>query len=520
MKNLPRENNSFLQSESRRDLVILLLLSAILKAILSLCIGVINPDDGVIYITAAQKLAGGAFKEALSIYGMPLYPLLIALTHYVIPNWIAAARVISIISSVLTIIPLYLLTKEIFYRQAALWACAAFALLPLSNHWSVGVLRDPLFLFFLAWSTYFANRAITSRKLIHFLLSSLTCLFSILCRLEGLILYIFYALYVFCLFLRRSQDRNGLLKGLSVYLAPPLLVFILFSLGTKWPPTFNRMDAVILKINEIINLKFVDRYIYIYNQLKNFEITTTKAKKWQNLIEIVRHYIPIIYLIGLLEKFFKALFPPYLIPLAVGVWKARNRNNIFIILFTACYLLSLYYYMFSTNSIRERYLLTPAFLLHPFIGVGLDRLYIYVRKSSRRRLFTILFVIFFALLPVYKSSRIIWDRDTVLLVAGEWLATIPQFQTAKIITTDRRIPFYAGRGIDPTLYRELNYFAMEKLALHKSFDLLIITTSKTSENSRPGLKKFMKVKEFAGTKDIVHIYCSPRLYRTIRDKGL
>jgi hypothetical protein len=209
------------------------------------------------------------------------------------------------------------------------------------------------------------------------------------------------------------------------------------------------MDAVILKINEIINLKFVDRYIYIYNQLKNFEITTTKAKQWQNLIEIVRHYIPIIYLIGLLEKFFKALFPPYLIPLAVGVWKARNRNNIFIILFTACYLLSLYYYMFSTNSIRERYLLTPAFLLHPFIGVGLDRLYIYVRKSSRRRLFTILFVISFALLPVYKSSRIIWDRDTVLLVAGEWIATIPQFQTAKIITTDRRIPFYAGiRGQD------------------------------------------------------------------------
>jgi hypothetical protein len=518
MKNLPRENNSFLQSENRRDLVILLLLSASLKAILSLCVGVMNPEDGVMYITAAQKLAGGAFKEALSIYGMPFYPLLIALTHYVIPNWIAAARVISIFSSVLTIIPLYLLTKELFYRQAAVWACAAFALLPLSNHWSVGVLRDPLFLFFLAWSTYFANRAITSRKLIHFLMSSLTCLFSILCRLEGLILYFFYALYVFCLFLRRSQDRNALFKGMLVYIAPPLLVFILFSLGTKWPPTFNRMDIVILRINEITNFKFVDNYKRIYGQLKKIEIATTKARRWQNLVEIIRHYIPIIYLIGLLEKFFKALFPPYLIPLVVGVWKARNRNNIFIILFTACYLLSLYCFMISTNSIRERYLLTPAFLLHPFIGVGLDRLYIYVKKSSRRRLCTILLVIFFALLPVYKSSRIIWNRDTVLLVAGEWIATIPQFQTAKIITNDRRIPFYAGRGMDQTIYTERNYFAMEKLALHKSYDLLIIKTSKTSENSRPGLKKFMKVKEFAGAKDIVNIYCSPRFYRTVKGK--
>jgi 4-amino-4-deoxy-L-arabinose transferase-like glycosyltransferase len=517
MKKLDKMNNSFLQSETKRDLIILLLLSAALKISISLFIKVIN-YDGVFYITAAIKLAEGTFKEALTIYGMPLYPLLIALTHHVIPNWIAAARVISIISSILTVIPLYLLTREIFHRQAALWASAAFALLPLSNHLSVEIMRDPLFLFFFAWSAYFAHRAIKSRKLIHFLLSSLTCLFSILCRHEGLILYFFYALYVFCLFLRRSQDRNALFKGMLVYIAPPLVVFILISLGDKWPPTFNRMDAVILKINEIINLKFVDNYTRIYSQLNNFEIATTKASEWQNLIEIVRHYIPLIYLIGLLEKFFKALFPSYLIPLAVGVWKARNRNNVFIILLTACYFLILYYYMFSKNSIRERYLLTPAFLLYPYIGVGLDRLCIYVKKSSRRRLFTILFVIFFALLPVYRSFRIIRNQETVLLVAGEWIATIPQFQTVKIITTDRRIPFYAGRGLDQTLYREPNYFAMEKLALQKNSDLLIIKTSKKSENSRPGLKKFMKVKEFAGTKDIVNIYCSPRLYRTVKGK--
>jgi hypothetical protein len=61
---------------------------------------------------------------------------------------------------------------------------------------------------------------------------------------------------------------------------------------------------------------------------------------------------------------------------------------------------------------------------------------------------------------------------------------------------------------------------MEKFALKKSFGLLIITTSKKRKNSRPQLKKFTRVKEFVGAKDIVNIYCSPRLYRTIRDKGL
>jgi hypothetical protein len=78
-----------------------------------------------------------------------------------------------------------------------------------------------------------------------------------------------------------------------------------------------------------------------------------------------------------------------------------------------------------------------------------------------------------------------------------------------MITTDRRIPFYAGRG---------NYLAMEKLALKKSFDLLIITTSKKRKNSRPRLKKFTRVKEFVGAKDIVNIYCSPKLYRTVKGK--
>jgi hypothetical protein len=289
-------------------------------------------------------------------------------------------------------------------------------------------------------------------------------------------------------------------------------------LGTKWPPTFNRIDEVILKINQILSLKFIENYKRIYNQLEIIETKITHVSKWNNLIEIVRHYIPIIYLIGLLEKFFKALFPPYLIPLGVGVWNARNRNNVFIILFASFYFLSLYYFMISTNSIRERLLLTPAFLLHPFIGVGIDRLYIYVKKTSRRRLFTILLVIFFVLLPTYRSLRITWIEDDVLSKAGKWIAEVPQFQKAEIITTDSRVAFYAGRGIDQTLYLKPNYLAMEKLALKKSSDLLIITTSKKRKNSSPRLKKFTRVKEFMGAKDIVNIYCSPRLYRTVKGK--
>ena len=521
MKNLDKVNNSFLQSETKRDLLILLLFSAALKISISLFIKVIN-QDGELYITVAQKIAEGAFKEALTIYGMPLYPLLIALTHYVIPNWIAAARFVSIAASILTIIPLYLLTREIFHRQAALWACAAFALLPLSNHLSVAIMRDPLFLFFLAYAVLFAQRAITSKRLVHFLLSSLLGLLSILCRLEGLVFYAFYILFAFLLFLRKPEERGDLLKGILIYIALPLSLFIVGALILEigWSSNFNRINDVGREIRGLFSLEFLNNYKFMYKRLKVFENTMALhyTSKYQSLIEITRHYMLVIYLIGLLESFIKALFPLNFIPLVVGFKNWRKRHGVFVLLLAGSYLLLSYYFLITRDFIRVRYLLTPVLLLCPWIGLGIDRIFIYVRGLSKRRFFTILVLIIFALVPSYRSLRITWKQDTVPLKAGEWIATVPQFQTAKIITTDRRIPFYAGRGLDQTLYLNPNYLAIEKLALKKSFDLLIITTSKKGTNSRPQLKKFTRVKEFVGEKDIVNIYCSPRLYRTVKGK--
>jgi 4-amino-4-deoxy-L-arabinose transferase-like glycosyltransferase len=350
MKNRDKVNNSFLKAETTRDLLVLLLLSAMLKIIMALFIGVIN-QDGVLYITAAQKIAGGAFKESLAIYGMPIspYPLFITLTHYIVPNWIAAARLVSIVASILTIIPLYLLTKEIFCRKAAMWACFAFALSPLSNHLSVEVIRDPLFLFFFAWSTYFAIRAINSKKSIHFLLSSLTCLISILCRIEGLVLYVFYILFVIYLLLRNPQERINLLKGAFIYVVFPLLLIALGSLisAKGLPPTFMRMHEVRAEIKRFFNLEFLDSYKSIHDRLEALETSGPYKPPVQNFIEIARYYMTAIYLIGLLESFSKALFPLYLVPLVVGFWKGRNRNGVFVALLAVCYLLMSYYLLIT-----------------------------------------------------------------------------------------------------------------------------------------------------------------------------
>ena len=517
MKSRDKVNNSFLKVETTRDLLGLLLLSAILKIIMALFIGVIN-HDGVLYIIAAQKIAAGSFKESLAAFGGPLYPLFITLTHYIVPNWIAAAQLVSIVASILTIIPLYLLTKEIFHRKAAMWACCAFALLPLSNHLSVEVLRDPLFLFFLAWSTYFANRAINSKKSIHFLLSSLTCLISILCRFEGSVLYIFYILFVIYLSLRNPQERMNLLKGAFIYVVPLFLFISLGSLISEkgLPSTLNRL----VEIKSFFNLEFLDSYKDIHGQLEALETSHPLKPPAQNFIEIARHYMAAIYLIGLLESFSKALFPLYLIPLVLGFWKVRNRNSVFIALLAGCYLLMSYYYLIRFDSIRVRHLLTPAFLLHPWIGAGIDRIVVYVRGSSRQHLLTILMLLLFGILPTYRSVKIVWKQDTALPKAGKWMADIPEFQTAKIMTNDRRVPFYAGRGVDFDLHLSSDFFHMEELAIKRQLDLLIMKVPKKKENQTIRLKKFRKIKEFFGKKNIVIIYCSPKLYESIQGRKL
>jgi hypothetical protein len=111
-----------------------------------------------------------------------------------------------------------------------------------------------------------------------------------------------------------------------------------------------------------------------------------------------------------------------------------------------------------------------------------------------------------------------WKQDTVLLKAGQWIAAVPQFQAAEIITTDRRVAFYAGRGADFVFYPKSDYSKMEIFAAKGGMDLLIVKTSKKKKNQTPHFKKYRKVEEFIGVKDIVSIHCSPRLYGTIKGK--
>lgn len=514
-------------SETKRDLLLLLCLSAILKTSMALFTEVINPD-GVLYVAAAQRLSAGHLQEALHTHRMLFYPLLIALTHNLIPNWIAAARLISLVTSVLTIIPLYLLTKDLFDRKVALWSCAAFALSPLPNHLSVLVIRGPSYLFFFAWSIYFAQHAIRSKRLNCFFLASVFSSLCFLCRLEGVILFPCFIIFICYLALRNPKDRFVLLKGVSIYVTFPVLLFGTTSLFLQAKVhnyiadivRFNRVNEILKPLKVLLGFKFLENYHLLYEKLKIFEQSISIKEGGRYFIELVRHYMPAIYFIGFLEALVEALFLPFVLPLGVGLKSSKARNSAFIFFLVSCYLLMLYYALILRGHTRARVFLTPAVILYPWIGSGMERAVNYFKQGTWKRTLVIVLIVLLGVLSVYRSVHILWKQDNVTFRAGTWLRKRPALQTAKILTTDRRVPFYAGRGENYIHYQTTDFSLIGKVALKKRADLLVIRMSK--KRGRPGSKigKFAKIKEFVGVKDIVSIYCSPKLRRAIKGKKL
>jgi uncharacterized membrane protein len=283
---------------------------------------------------------------------------------------------------------------------------------------------------------------------------------------------------------------------------------------------FNRVEDIIGPVKSIFGLKFLENYRATYEKLKIFEESMPIKGGGKYFIELVRHYMPAIYFIGFFEALIEALFLPFVLPLGIGLKSSKARNSAFMLFLVSCYLLMLYYSLTLRGSIRVRALLAPAFILYPWIGAGMQRAANYFKQGTWKRVLVIVLIFLLGVLSVYESVDILWKQDNVTVRAGKWLKKRPEFRKAKIITTDRRVPFYAGRAKDYIRHRTSDYASMEKLALKKRVDLLIIRTSKKREHPGAKLGKFRKIKEFVGLKDIVSIYCSPKLSRAIKGKKL
>ena len=122
--------------------------------------------------------------------------------------------------------------------------------------------------------------------------------------------------------------------------------------------------------------------------------------------------------------------------------------------------------------------------------------------------------------PVFKCVHSVAKADNVLRKSGKWLAANEMFHDAKLLTNDIRSPFFAGIKIDKYfIYSDIkdkyNFASMEKLALKKKVDILVIKVPVKKTELLNNILYYKKLKKFAGRKRDVYIYCSPTFCKNL-----
>jgi 4-amino-4-deoxy-L-arabinose transferase-like glycosyltransferase len=112
--------------------------------------------DGLRYIAQARTIDRGSLSRGfLHSVDHPVYPLAIVATHRLIGgdqprDWQTAAQLAAVISGVLLVIPLYLISLELFGASRAWLSCAFIYLVPFNGHVLADALSESTFLLF--WS--------------------------------------------------------------------------------------------------------------------------------------------------------------------------------------------------------------------------------------------------------------------------------------------------------------------------------------------------------------------------------
>lgn len=515
-----------------RVLVFLLLVSLGIKVTILLSGGIIN-IDGVRYISAARHFSEGDFLEGLRIDWMPFYALLIAAFHFLIRDWVLAGQLISLFSLVLAMIPLFLLTRDLFDEKVAFWTGLVFALSPMLNEHAVGLLRDPAFLFFVAWSIYFCWRALQTGKIRFFTLASLSTIFALLFRLEAVLILVVCLSVLAVLAIKNREERPLFLKGMSLLVGLPLALGLLLGGGTllvAGPEVVSssqlgengwQLKEVVTK-NSVsyykrkVNRGILETYRSRYETLKDLAKALPGWNRTGGLLETTRHYLPLIYLIGAAEALARNLFPLFVLPLVAGLRKhpVFNRGHWLVLLSVGAYFMLTYYFLFIHDWIAKRYVLVPALLLLPWVGRGLERIWSGISGWHVSRVAMVLFLLVFCGIPAYKSlgDHIGSRQVNVHKAAGTWLSMQADFQNSVVACSDPRIRFYSSPKMK--FIREMEKSAvardfgkMEKMALDNKADLLIVETSAKKRKHVPEFRDFSLLKEFAGVENVVLIYC-------------
>jgi hypothetical protein len=207
-----------------------------------------SSNVGLRYIHQAERIDRGEWRDGLARgIDHPLHPLLIVAMHHVVGgegpgSWQRAALVLCFASVVLLIIPVYLLTLELFGDQAAWLACVLAIGNPIVGFIVVNVLSESTFLLWWTFGLWGSVRFLREGRFLWLPLATGFGALAYLTRPEGMLLPVALAATLLILPMLRATRINwprwwralAFLVGGLVFLVGPYIA-LKGGLATKPP---------------------------------------------------------------------------------------------------------------------------------------------------------------------------------------------------------------------------------------------------------------------------------------------
>lgn len=439
-------NKKFIKSN--QWLLCLLVLTLVLKVVIFFKTSVISAD-GPYFISQVESFQAGRWLEALQMNRyIFLYPFMVYCLSGVFPDAIFAGKLLSLIFSVASVVPLYLLVRELGNQRAALFSVAIFAAAPGLNLYSVSVMREPGYLFFLLLAMLFTCWAIKSRQRKWYFWSAVVVLISALFRMEGMLWGAAFILILCasCFGERRQQvdGRWNFLVFLGVFVLPLLsALFLAYQMGI--------IGNGFLNLNLYLGKVFSGNPFAINPQLKSelkdLSLVLPNGFNANDFGEIAYKNIRLIYFVGLLKQLSKVVFWPFFY---VGfLWffislKVKEKLNFTLVIFAILNISVCMCFLLRFNFLDVRYTFSLIVVFIVFSGIGLDQLLSGIKKQSIKNAFTPLIVVLISL-SLYFSIAEIKGQYVSSKEAGMWIASHSEYKSYKFISNSIITPFYSGR---------------------------------------------------------------------------
>lgn len=204
--------------------------------------------DEAVYLGLAKNLferKGYFINFNQETFRPPLFPVLISILWYFFGISENIVRFFIVIVSILSIFLTYLLTKEIFGEEEALWASLFLATSHMFLFYSLKILTESLFIFLSLLTIYTYYLGLEKNKKF-FLFSGILMGLSFLTRYPGLILPVFYLTFPLFTKKRKIIFEKDFLLGLAIFIIIliPWFVFSQINFGSPVGALFVESSTV------------------------------------------------------------------------------------------------------------------------------------------------------------------------------------------------------------------------------------------------------------------------------------